>query len=82
MCSRHHGITITDIELTASYAVHGRRGDAEYYRGSIVDRPWRPADSCCPNLKVGATTSVDPSDRIDGRRELAATDTRESKSIR
>jgi hypothetical protein len=37
MCSLHHGITITDIELTASYGVHGGRGDAEYYRGSIVD---------------------------------------------
>jgi serine/threonine protein kinase len=37
VCSLHHGITIADTELTATYGVHGGRGDAEYYRGSIVD---------------------------------------------
>ena len=36
-CSLHHGITIADPELTAAYGVHGGRGDAEYYRGPIVD---------------------------------------------
>jgi serine/threonine protein kinase len=36
-CSLHHGITIADPALTATYGVHGGRGDAEYYRGSIVD---------------------------------------------
>jgi hypothetical protein len=37
VCSLHHGITITETELAATYGVHGGRGDAEYYRGSIVD---------------------------------------------
>jgi hypothetical protein len=37
VCSLHHCITIVDTELTATCGVHGGRGDAEYYRGSIVD---------------------------------------------